>query len=159
MSTAFRDKKMNEAAPTTTIAGVILSQYLTVAVATAFVAADTFDLFTLPKGAVPIGGYFALTDMDTGVETLDIDIGIVANGVDAADPDFFTNAGLLTGDAITDLPQTNGTSLRLFTGAFPVVMLGADTTVQAKVNAIAATFAAGSMTIRVDYLFPGKSTS
>jgi hypothetical protein len=115
-------------------------------------AADIFELGWLPKGAVPVGGYLSATDMDTGVETLDIDIGIAANGVDSADPDFFTNAGLISGDAISvDLALTNAASVRLFTAPFPVEQLGAKTKVQAVINAVAATFAAGSF-VRGDLL-------
>jgi hypothetical protein len=122
-------------------------------------AADIIELGWLPKGAVPVGGYVSFTDMDTGVETLDIDIGIAANGVDVADPDFFTNSGLISGDAITDLALTNSASIRLFTGPFPVEQLGAKTKVQAVVNAVAATFAAGSFVLVVHYLMPGVATS
>ena len=96
---------------------------------------DIWPLCKLPKGAVVVGGYFYATDIDSGTETLDIDLGIAANGVDSADPDFFVNAGVLTGDAITDLPLTGAANVRLITGI--KAALGAETTVQAEANAAA----------------------
>jgi len=96
---------------------IIQSLYRQFNITTAFSSSNTLDIGYLPKGAVCIGGYFAAVDLDTGTETLDIDIGIAANGVDSADPDFFANSGVLSGDAIaTDLPLTNAANLRLFTG-------------------------------------------
>jgi len=120
---------------------------------------DIYVVGYLPRGAVPCGGYLATTDIDTGTETFDMDVGIAANGVDSADPDFFTNSGVLTGDAITDFAFTNAANVRLFTGAFPVAQLGAKTRVQCQVIAVAAGGATGTVTIRVDYLMPGKATS
>jgi hypothetical protein len=120
---------------------------------------DIYVVGYLPKGAKPIGGYLATTDIDTGTETFDMDVGIAANGVDSADPDFFTNAGLLSGDAITDLIETNASNVRLFTGAFPVAILGAKTRVQCLVNAVAAAGGTGTVTVRIDYLMPGSATS
>lgn len=123
-------------------------------------AADIIELGWLPKGAVPVGGYASFTDMDTGTETLDVDVGIADNGVDGADPDFFMNAGLVSGDVISvDLALTNAASVRLFTGPFPVEQLGAKTKVQAVANAVAATFAAGTMVVVIYYTMPGVATS
>jgi hypothetical protein len=139
--------------------GVILSQYVTMALPETPEVGDVYKLFYLPEGAVPIGGYLATTDIDTGAETFDMDVGIDANGVDVADPDFFTNSGVLSGDAITDFPFTNAANARLFTGAFPVAQLARKTMVQAVVNAVAAGGGTGSITVRVDYLCPGKPTS
>lgn len=140
-------------------AGVLMTQYVKFTVPETPEVGDTYDLFYLPDGAQPVGGYMAATDIDTGTETFDMDVGITANGVDSADPDFFTNSGVLTGDAITDLPLTNAANVRLFTGSFPVEQLGAKTLVQAVVNAVAAGGATGSFVVRVDYLLPGKATS
>lgn len=140
-------------------AGVLQCLYVKQAIAANPTAADIFELGWLPKGAIPVGGYFSCTDMDTGTETLDIDIGIAANGVDVADPDFFCNSGILSGDAITDFALTNAANIRVFTGPFPVEQLGAKTKVQAVVNTAAATFAAGTMVVVVYFLMPGLATS
>jgi hypothetical protein len=140
-------------------AGVVNARYTTFTIPETPEVGDIYQLFYLPDGAVPIGGYLATTDIDTGTETFDMDVGIAANGVDSADPDFFTNAGLLSGDAITDLIETNAANYRPFTGKFPVVQLGAKTMVQAVVNAVAAAGGTGTFTVLVLYLLPGKSTS
>lgn len=141
------------------LAGVVHSQYTTFTIPETPEVGDIYELFLLPEGAMPIGGYLACTDIDTGTETFDMDVGIADNGVDGADPDFFTNAGLLSGDAITDFALTNAANIRIFTGKFPVVQLGAKTVVQAVVNAVANAGATGTITVRVDYLMPGSSTS
>jgi hypothetical protein len=118
------------------------------------------DIGYLPDGAVPLGGYYASTDIDTGTETLDIDCGITDNGVDGADPDFFMNGGLESGDAISaDLPLTNCANYRPFLGPFPKKQLGAKTLVQLKCNTIAAAGGTGQIMVRVDYMCPGKATS
>lgn len=122
-------------------------------------AADIIKMCKLPAGAVVVGGFIRGDDIDTGTETLDIDVGWAANGgsttPDAADPDGFGNFGLFTGDVSTDVKpevsnlfQLNGT---LKSG--PVVFTK-ETTVQIVINAIAATFAAGTIWVRVDYLVP-----
>ena len=112
---------------------------------------DIYKLFKLPKGAVPLGGYFAATDIDTGTETFDIDLGIAANGVDSADPDFFMNGGVLTGDAIVDLPLTNAANFRPITFT-TLTTLGAETTVQAVVNAVAEAGGTGRICAVVYYV-------
>lgn len=115
---------------------------------------DIYKLCKLPKGAVPLGGYFAATDIDTGTETLDIDLGYAANGVDAADPDYFSNSGVLSGDAIaTDLPLTNAANLRLITFT-TLAALGAETTVQAVVNAVAQAGGTGRICAVIYYVVP-----
>lgn len=142
------------------LAGNLKTMYCQLNITTAFANGNTADLGYLPDGAVPVGGYFAAVDIDTGTEALDIDIGITANGVDSADPDFFSNSGVLTGDAIaTDLPLTNAANLRVFTGPFPVVQLGGKTLVQAVCNAAANAGGTGKLVVRVDYLVPGEATS
>jgi hypothetical protein len=113
---------------------------------------DIWQLCKLPKGAVPLGGFFATTDIDTGVETLDIDLGYAANGVDAADPDYFGNFGVLSGDAVVDLLPA-GINWR------PIVLttftaLGAETTVQAQCIAVAAAGGTGTVSCVIFYDVP-----
>ena len=66
-------------------------------------AADIIRFCRVPAYATVIGGVFYGADIDTGTETLDIDIGWEDNGTDAADPDGFGNFGVLSGDVITEL--------------------------------------------------------
>lgn len=116
-------------------------------------AADTIDFCRLPAGAVVFGGWFMGDDIDTGTETLDIDIGWTDNGVEVADPDGLGNFGLLSGDAVTDVkPEVSlyyplGGTLRtlgprLFT---------AETLIQGVVNTAANAGGTGTLTVCVMY--------
>lgn len=71
-------------------------------VATALVADDVIEMLRLPAGATVVGGYLRATDIDTGTEALDIDIGWAANGTEEANPDGFGNLGIWTGDSNND---------------------------------------------------------
>ena len=66
-------------------------------------AATVIEYCRVPKGATIIGGYWCATDLDTGTEELDIDIGWAANGDEIADTDGFGNLGTLTGDVSVHL--------------------------------------------------------
>lgn len=76
--------------------------------ATSALGADTIEFCKVPAGATVIGGYFQAADIDTGTETLDIDIGWAANGTDAADTDGFGNYGVLDGDAVSQFRPVAG---------------------------------------------------
>lgn len=73
-------------------------------IATALAQNDIVQLVRLPAGATVIGGHLRATDIDTGTETLDIDIGWAANGVENADADGFGNLGVWTGDNNNTFP-------------------------------------------------------
>jgi hypothetical protein len=83
-------------------AGVLQCAYGSYTIAAAVEDGDIFEMCWVPAGAVVVGGYFYGADLDTGTETLDMDIGWAANGgsgtYDAADPDGLGNLGTLTGD-------------------------------------------------------------
>ena len=83
-------------------AGILQCAYGTYTIAAAVEDGDIFEMCWVPAGAVVVGGYFYGADLDTGTETLDMDIGWAANGgsgtYDAADPDGLGNLGTLTGD-------------------------------------------------------------
>lgn len=72
--------------------------------ATNLSATTQIDYCKVPAGATVIGGFFQATDLDTGTEELDIDIGWAANGDEVADPDGFGNLDVLTGDVSVHLP-------------------------------------------------------
>lgn len=57
-------------------------------------ATDTITFFEAPAGTTVVGGWLIVGDVDTGIETLEIDIG------DASDPDRFLDSGVITGDAV-----------------------------------------------------------
>lgn len=65
-------------------------------------AADIVNMCKVPANATVIGGFLQGADIDSGTETLDIDVGWAANGTDVADPDGFGNNGVLSGDATTE---------------------------------------------------------
>ena len=101
--TATRGNKNFPGPATPSLAGTVMCAYGTYAIAAAVEDGDIFEMCWVPAGAVLLGGYFYGADLDTGTETLDMDIGWAANGgsgtYDAADPDGLGNLGVLTGDA------------------------------------------------------------
>lgn len=122
---------------------------------------DIFELCKVPKNFLLWGGWFAADDIDTGTETLDIDLGWAANGgasetyVDNAGHTWtnaagsgsatgLLNMGVLTGDAIaTDLVAAgvNWRPIVLGTPKF----FSRETIIQAEANAAANAFAAGGI--------------
>lgn len=137
--------------------------YRIIDITTIAVATNTCDIGYLPRGAIPVGGYFSAADLDTGTEALDMDLGITANGVDSADPDFFMNGGIFTGDAPDDVDTTgaftNFSNRRDFGGPFPVTQLGAKTLVQLITNTAANATGTGKCVICIFYITPGSATS
>lgn len=134
-------------------AGVLCAAYGSYSVAANVEDGDIFELCKLPAGAVVVGGAFYTSDMDTGTEALDIDLGWAANGSEAADPDGFVNSGVLTGDAVTDLVAA-GSNYRPFPMASGPLAFTNETVVQAEANVAAATFAAGTIYAVVYYVVP-----
>lgn len=144
-------------------AGLVCAAYGTYALTANVSAADVAQMCKLPAGAVVIGGHLYAADIDTNAtETLDIDVGWAANGgsgtYDAADPDGLGNFGVLTGDAFATGNVSNVTGVNyplnglLATGVLPAFT--AETTIQLLFNAVAATFAAGSISVVVFYVVP-----
>tara|TARA_R110000772_G_scaffold89304_1_gene185094 strand:+ start:9272 stop:9742 length:471 start_codon:yes stop_codon:yes gene_type:complete len=133
--------------------GVVQRIYGTLEITANPTAADIYEMVKLPSGATVIGGHIQASDLDTGTETLDLDIGWAANGSDAADPDGFGNLGVLTGDVSVHTPvagiyvplagvlQTTG-----------VQAFAAETTIQLVCNVTAATGGTGFLTVVVDFV-------
>ena len=119
-------------------------------------AADVIQLCRLPKGAVVLGGWLSIEDIDSNAtEEVDIDLGYPANGVDVADPDAFGNFDVITGDAVAGYTPVAGVHMPL-RGVLtdgPLTLSG-ETIVQAVVNVDAATFAAGTIYAIVLYVTP-----
>lgn len=116
-------------------------------------AADIFQLCKIPKGAIVVGGSFWTSDLDTGTEALDIDVGWADNGAEAADPDGLVNSGVLAGDAVTDVVAA-GSNFRPFPMAAGPLTFTKNTTIQAVFNAPANAFAAGTIFVVVHYVVP-----
>lgn len=118
-------------------------------------AAETLAICKIPKGAIVLGGFLRGGDMDTGSETLDIDVGYAANGVVAADPDAFGNFGILNGAAVTNYVPEGGFVVPLH-GVLKDGPLAftAETTILVTFVDDAATFQAGTVTVVIWYVAP-----
>jgi hypothetical protein len=120
-------------------------------------ASDVFELCRIPKGAVVVGGWIRSDDLDTNAtETLDLDVGWAANGIDAADPDGFGNLGVMGADTVAGIKPEAG-----YNFPFGGVLItdgpkafAAETVVTVTVVAAAATFAPGTLSVVVNYVVP-----
>lgn len=131
----------------------------TIDVAVNPVAGDIYEMCRVPAGATIVGGFFRGDDLDTGTETLDMDLGWAANGgtgdYDAMDADGLGNLGVLTGDAFAAGNISNVAGLNyplnglLSAGELPTFTK--ETVIQLTTNAAAATFAAGSLSVVIFY--------
>ncbi len=128
---------------------------------------DIRRLLKLPRCLV-IGGHLWAGDLDSGTETIDIDIGWAANGggsetytmgegitftnaAATASATGLVNSGVLTGDAITDL-MAAGANYRPFPMPTGPLYFSRETTIQAEVNAPAATPASAKIYVLILYL-------
>lgn len=129
----------------------------TIEVAANPTASDVYEMCRIPKGAVVTGGYIYSDDLDTNAtETLDLDIGWLANGVEAADPDGFGNLGVLGTDTVAGIKPESGYQYpfggKLITDG--PQSFSAETVIAVTCVATAATFAAGTLTVVVNYYVP-----
>jgi len=108
-------------------------------IGTALAVNDVVKMVRIPSGATVVDGRLKGTDIDTGTETLDIDWGWAANGVDAADEDGYGNLGIWTGDSNNDFAMGND----LWTNGPRT--FGAATDIQLDVNAVAAAGGTGTI--------------
>ncbi len=137
--------------------GILCRAFGSITVAINPVAADIYEMCRLPKGAIVTGGWFRVADLDTNAtETLDLDVGWAANGAEAADADGLGNFGVLNGDAVVNYKPEVGTLLPL--GGVLLTAgtqtFTAETLIQVTAVVTAATFAAGVMSVMVDYIKP-----
>lgn len=144
--------------PVTAITGGVMNvQHGSIEVSANPVAADIYEMCRVPKGAVVVGGYIYSDDLDTNAtETLDLDIGWLANGTDAADPDGFGNLGVLGTDTVAGIKPESG-----YQYPFGGVLItdgpksfAAETVIAVTCVATAATFAAGTLSLVVYYYVP-----
>lgn len=125
----------------------------------------------LPRRSLVVGGELWCGDLDSGTETIDVDVGWAANGAGSgagttykipgttleftnaaatASATGLINSGVLTGDAITDLLAAgNYRPVPLLTGP---LYFAEDTVIQFEVNAPAATPADAQMWLILRYL-------
>lgn len=118
-------------------------------------AADIIEFCRVPAGAVVTHGWLRGEDIDTGTETLDIDIGWAANGVEVADPDGFGNFGVVTGDVVTEWKPEVSIFLPLngVLKSGPVTFTN-ETIIQGVVNAAAQAGGTGVLWVHVIYSVP-----
>lgn len=135
-------------------AGVLMCAYGTIEVTANPVANDIYQMLRLPKGAIIQGGVITSDDLDTNAtETLDLDIGWAGNGVDTADPDGLGNLGVMGTDTVAGIKPEAGYNYPIG-GTFitdPPLAFGAETIIQITCVATAATFAAGTLSLRIYY--------
>lgn len=132
-------------------------------------ANDLANLCKIPKNSLVLWGFLATDDIDTGTETLEVDVGFTANGGStatvtdstgttwtnnnsgSASATAFVDSGVLTGDTVTDLIA--GMNWRPFQGVKTGPMFfSEETTVQAKITAAAAAGGTGTISVVVFYV-------
>lgn len=88
------------------VGGSAKMAYGTIEIGVNPVAADVYEMCKLPQGAVVTGGYVTAGDMDTNAtETLDMNLGWLANGDEIVDADGFGDLGVWSGDATGTKPE------------------------------------------------------
>ena len=143
-------------------AGAVHVAYGSYEVTIESVAADTYELCKVPAGAIILGGKFYCDDLDTGTETMDMDVGWKANGgsgtYDTVDADGLADMGTLTGD--TGAPNLAAAAGLVYNMAGPHFGNGdfptftRETTIQVTCVTKQATLAAGAMSVYVLYTTP-----
>jgi len=135
-------------------AGVLMVAYGTIEVTANPVANDVYQMCRLPKGAIIHGGMIYSDDLDTNAtETLDLDVGWAANGVDALNATGLGNLGVMGTDTVAGIKSEAGYQYPLGGTLItdPPLAFGAETVIIITCNATAATFAAGTLSLRVYY--------
>lgn len=139
------------------VGGVLCVAQGSIAVAANPIAADIYEMCRLPAGAVVTGGWFYSADLDTNAtETLDLDVGWSANGVEALNATGLGNFGVMGTDTVAGIKAESGYQYPL--GGVLITTgpqaLTNETVIIVTCNATAATFAAGTMSVVVYYYVP-----
>jgi len=156
MATLIATKaKTSQPRPAVGDSGNIKTQIETYLLTSNPAAADILAMFWLPANARAIGGMLYADDIDTNAtETLEMDVGWAANGVDSANSSGFLNSGALNGDAVVNYNPEGGTKIPL--GGVLITAGSKKFTVPTRIQitfvAAAATFASENITLRVDYI-------
>lgn len=88
-------------------AGTLKCIYGSYEITSALSAADVINFCTAPAGFTPLFGYLVGDDIDTGTETLEIDVGV------SGDTTKFLNSGVISGDTIANDKITVGIRIPL----------------------------------------------
>jgi hypothetical protein len=70
-------------------------------------AADIVKMFVIPKGFTPLFGWLVGADIDTGTETLELDVGVTGDATK------YLDSGVVTGDTIANEKITVGIKIPL----------------------------------------------
>jgi len=124
-------------------AGDLKVCYGTIEIAAAQSASDTINFFTAPKGFTPLFGWLVGDDIDTGTETLELDIGI------SGDTTKYLNSGVISGDTIANEKITVGIKIPLQEELMTVkpTAFTSDTDIIATVTAVAQAGGTGTLTL------------
>lgn len=136
--------------------GLLCVAYGSIDVSAEPAPADVYEMCKLPAGAVVLDGFLRHEDIDTdATETMDLDVGWLANGAESADTDGFGNFGVQTGDAVVGYLPEGGVRLP-FMGVLKdgPVAFTRETTVAVTCVDDPATFTAGTITVVVYYVVP-----
>jgi hypothetical protein len=106
-------------------------------------AADIVNMFTIPKGFIPMFGWLVGDDIDTGTEALELDVGVTG------DTTKFLNSGVITGDTIANEKITVGIKIPLQEDLMTVKPTAMTADTDCIVTVTAAANAGGTGTITV----------
>lgn len=142
-------KLANSIAPVNTV----IQRHALISVAANPTAADTVDLFWLPKGAIVLGVLLNGTRIDTNASaTFAVSLGYAAGVVAAAAPTALLASKVSANSATVD--ANNRVSAPLAYTALSESLI-----VRLTYDAVAATFAAGTLSVTVLYETPGAAVS
>ena len=147
---ALNSDQFNSGAPIPGMGSTTMTLYGTYATVGAASAADTINMFVMPAGFTPLVGWMVGGDSDTGIETLELDVGI------SGDTTKYLNSGVITGDtASPDEKITVGIRMILQEELMTVkpTELTTDTDLIITVTAAAATGATSPLTVIMQGLY------
>lgn len=106
-------------------------------------AADVVNMFTIPRGFTPLFGWLTGDDIDTGTETLELDVGVTGDATK------YLNSGVISGDTIANEKITVGIKIPLVEDLMLVkpTAVTADTTCIVTVTAAANAGGTGTITV------------
>lgn len=171
MASTFTAKQNALSPPGDGLAGTAKIAFGKYTFGTAAVINDLVNICKLPAGALVVGGSLMADDIDTGTETLEIDVGYLANGggsetlvtydgtewtntASSGSAVGFVDSGVLVGDGVTDLIPA-GMNFRPFQLKTGPKYFSRETQVQAKVTAAANATGTGTVYVRIDYIIVG----
>lgn len=118
---------------------------------------DILQMVRVPAGACVVDGYVKWTELDLAdTATLDMDIGYAANGTESASTAAFGNMGVWNAYSVSNLQPVTAIGHFVLSGdlAAGPVCLTNETIIQVYVNAAAAAWNNGSITLGVYYYVP-----